>query len=386
MIWLVFAALSVFGLILIGLPLRNRSETVPVPQDTTAAVLMDQLDEVQRDLKRGVISGAEAKAAELEIKRRILTQSRKAKQVTRKLTAGGRFAVVLSAVFVPVFAFGYYAVMGSPQIPAVAFAERAAERQEAEQITDLTRQLYDRLSSDPEGGPSEGWMLLGQTYARMGRFADAAEAFKVVAERPEANSAVFSMLAEALISDDQGVVTPAADAAIDRAVAMDPSNPAAAFYRAVSLTQKGDVAQAYDVLVARLDEADSFYPWMESFVMQANRIGAEIGKAPISLASFAPMADAPGPSQEDIEDAQDMTEEGRQAFIVSMVERLATRLEDEPDDLDGWLRLGNAYSVLGKNEQAIAALERAETLLTGAPENDPRRLSVTETLDRLRQN
>jgi len=386
MIWLVFAALSVFGLILIGLPLRNRSETVPVPQDTTAAVLMDQLDEVQRDLKRGVISGAEAKAAELEIKRRILTQSRKAKQVTRKLTAGGRFAVVLSAVFVPVFAFGYYAVMGSPQIPAVAFAERAAERQEAEQITDLTRQLYDRLSSDPEGGPSEGWMLLGQTYARMGRFADAAEAFKVVAERPEANSAVFSMLAEALISDDQGVVTPAADAAIDRAVAMDPSNPAAAFYRAVSLTQKGDVAQAYDVLVARLDEADSFYPWMESFVMQANRIGAEIGKAPISLASFAPMADAPGPSQEDIEDAQDMTEEDRQAFIVSMVERLATRLEDEPDDLDGWMRLGNAYSVLGENEQAIAALERAETLLTGAPENDPRRLSVTETLDRLRQN
>jgi len=386
MIWLVFAALSVFGLILIGLPLRNRSETVPVPQDTTAAVLMDQLDEVQRDLKRGVISGAEAKAAELEIKRRILTQSRKAKQVTRKLTAGGRFAVVLSAVFVPVFAFGYYAVMGSPEIPAVAFAERAAERQEAEQITDLTRQLYDRLSSDPEGGPSEGWMLLGQTYARMGRFADAAEAFKVVAERPEANSAVFSMLAEALISDDQGVVTPAADAAIDRAVAMDPSNPAAAFYQAVSLTQKGDVAQAYDVLVARLDEADSFYPWMESFVMQANRIGAEIGKAPISLASFAPMADAPGPSQEDIEDAQDMTEEDRQAFIVSMVERLATRLEDEPDDLDGWMRLGNAYSVLGENEQAIAALERAETLLTGAPENDPRRLSVTETLDKLRQN
>jgi len=385
MIWLVFAALSLIGLLFMGLPLRHRSDAIPVSADTTPAVLLDQLDEVQRDLKRGVISGAEAKAAEQEIKRRILMQSRKAAQGGSKPTTGSRLPIILSALFVPVFAFGYYAFMGSPQIPGIAFAERAAERQEAAKITELTDRLSDSLRNDPEGGPSEGWMLLGQTYSRMGRFAEAAEAFRVVAERPEAKSAVFSMLAEVLISAEQGIVTPAADTAIDRAVELDPSNPAAAFYKAVSLTQKGDIAQAHDLLVARLNNADDFAPWMESFVAEANRIGAEIGRAPISLASFAPMVNAPGPTQEDVENAQDLTVDERQAFILSMVERLAARLEDEPNDLDGWMRLGNAYSVLGDNVQAIAALERAETLLSEVPENDPRRLSVIESLGKLRQ-
>lgn len=385
MIWLVFAALSMIGLLLVGLPLRHRSEMTSDMADTTPAVLLDQLDEVKRDLERGVISGAEATAAEQEIKRRILMQSRKTAQATKQLKSGGRFAIVLSAIFVPAFAFGYYAVMGSPEIPGVAFSERTAERQEAAQIADLTSQLYDRLRNDPEGGPSEGWMLLGQTYSRMGRFADAAEAFSVVAKRPEATSAVFSILAEALISAEQGVVTPAAETAIERAMELDPSNPAAVFYRAVELRRKGDITQAHDLLVSRLNNADSFYPWMESFVAEANRIGAEIGRAPISLANFAPMVDASGPSQEDIENAQDLTVEERQAFILSMVERLATRLEDEPDDLDGWMRLGNAYSVLGDREQAIAALERAEVLLSETSQNDPRRQALQEALARVRQ-
>ena len=63
MIWLVFALLSVVGLLFMGLPLRHRSSRTPVPADATDAVLMDQLDEVRRDLERGVISDTEARRA-----------------------------------------------------------------------------------------------------------------------------------------------------------------------------------------------------------------------------------------------------------------------------------------------------------------------------------
>ena len=48
MIWLVFALLSVVGLLFMGLPLRHRSSRTPVPADATDAVLMDQLDEAAR--------------------------------------------------------------------------------------------------------------------------------------------------------------------------------------------------------------------------------------------------------------------------------------------------------------------------------------------------
>ena len=38
MIWLVFALLSVVGLLFMGLPLRHRSSRTPVPADATDAV------------------------------------------------------------------------------------------------------------------------------------------------------------------------------------------------------------------------------------------------------------------------------------------------------------------------------------------------------------
>jgi cytochrome c-type biogenesis protein CcmH len=79
-----------------------------------------------------------------------------------------------------------------------------------------------------------------------------------------------------------------------------------------------------------------------------------------------------------------MTEEDRSAFIRSMVERLASRLEDEPDDLEGWMRLANAYTVLGERDNAVSAYEKASALLQNAPETDPRRQRIERALSELK--
>ena len=57
----------------------------------------------------------------------------------------------------------------------------------------------------------------------------------------------------------------------------------------------------------------------------------------------------------------------RQEFIASMVQRLADRLADAPDDFDGWMRLGKAYSVLHKAAEAAQAYGRAAALRPGDP-------------------
>ena len=54
--------------------------------------------------------------------------------------------------------------------------------------------------------------------------------------------------------------------------------------------------------------------------------------------------------------------EQRQQAIRSMVEGLAARLADNPQDRAGWLRLANAWKVLGDNEKAADAYGRADTL------------------------
>jgi cytochrome c-type biogenesis protein CcmH len=58
------------------------------------------------------------------------------------------------------------------------------------------------------------------------------------------------------------------------------------------------------------------------------------------------------------------------AQIEAMVARLAQRLEQNPDDLEGWVRLGTSYRVLGRDADAVQAFAKAEPLV----EKDPRLL------------
>ena len=52
----------------------------------------------------------------------------------------------------------------------------------------------------------------------------------------------------------------------------------------------------------------------------------------------------------------------RRAMIDAMVERLAARLEQQPDDADGWARLGRSYMVLQQPGKAREAYARAVKL------------------------
>jgi cytochrome c-type biogenesis protein CcmH len=46
------------------------------------------------------------------------------------------------------------------------------------------------------------------------------------------------------------------------------------------------------------------------------------------------------------------------ASIEAMVKRLAERLEQKPDDAEGWMMLVNSYMTLGRHDEALRAVER----------------------------
>lgn len=376
--WLIFGALGLLALVLMVWPLLSRGpvteEAAANPNDGSMAVLRDQLAEIDRDLARGLLTEDEARDARIEVKRRLLAEASGARAVAPVARRGG-WLLMLSVVVVAASGVGLYVRLGAPDVPSIPFADRASERAADAEVARLTEELRTRLEAAPDGGRFDGWMLLGVTYMRMGRYADAAGAFGVAVERPEADSATWSQLAEAMIAAESGVVTPPAEAAIEEAMARDPMNPAAVYYQAIALDQSGRGVGAWDLLVERMRAEGEFAPWMETYVAQVNRIGAQIGRepvAPMTLFADAEGEGAPGPSAEDVAAASEMSEEDRAAFVRSMVERLAARLEDEPEDLDGWLRLANAYRVLGEEDAARAALERAAPLV---PETGPARQS-----------
>ncbi len=72
-----------------------------------------------------------------------------------------------------------------------------------------------------------------------------------------------------------------------------------------------------------------------------------------------------GPSQEHMAAAAEMSPEDRMEMIRSMVDRLAARLEEEPDNLDGWRQLARSYRVLGEDAKAAEAEKRIAELEAG---------------------
>jgi cytochrome c-type biogenesis protein CcmH len=48
--------------------------------------------------------------------------------------------------------------------------------------------------------------------------------------------------------------------------------------------------------------------------------------------------------------------------IQGMIDKLAARLKEQPDDADGWAMLGRSYAVLGQPQQALPAFKRAMEL------------------------
>ena len=68
--------------------------------------------------------------------------------------------------------------------------------------------------------------------------------------------------------------------------------------------------------------------------------------------------------------AKGMSEGDRSAMIRGMVDRLATRLKQNGDDVEGWLRLVRAYMVMGDRDKAKSALTDARQAVA----NDAERL------------
>lgn len=80
----------------------------------------------------------------------------------------------------------------------------------------------------------------------------------------------------------------------------------------------------------------------------------------------APTAAPPGPTAEDMKAAQEMSPEEQRQMIEGMVAGLAAKLEENPNDLQGWIRLARSYNVLGRPAKAEEAMAKAAR---AAPEN-----------------
>lgn len=366
MFWIAATALTVLVVGLIVWPLvRSRNDAGPRAADYDIEVYRNQLKEVARERERGALSDADASAAEAEIGRRILAAdtARRAEGTDRNPSRRTRGVAAAVVALVPIGATVLYLDIGNPTVPDRPLADRAEERRltrEAEpKLADAVEELAARLDADPDN--LDGWMLLGRSYMQMQRYDEAVEAYARAVGLDAAAEGVQSAYGEALVYAAGGTVPDKAQAAFRAALAGGTREPRAEYYLAQAAYQAGDKRKALTMLVDLAQTASAQSPWLPMVRRAALGIAGEVGE---DVADRLPTParqpadnNAPALSDEQMEDMQDMPPEDRQAMIRGMVGGLASRLADNPTDLEGWRRLARSYTVLGEEEKALAAFD-----------------------------
>ncbi len=429
--WLCATLLTLAAAAAIAFPLF---ETRRAKSDTAYAldVYRDQLAEVERDAQRGILSDDQARSAQLEIERRILAlddvpldnrpasnrlaapQAEQASGMGSAKMPGRRLIAVL-AIALPLGGAALYLGLGQPQLPDQPFAARDGSNAPA---TPEILALRQKLAGSP--GDKQAWLELGRRYLGERQPQAAAEAFNraiALGLPDDASSAVaYADYGRALILMQNGQVSPDAEKVFAKVLTLDPSEPTARFFLALAKAQQGDLNAALTAWVALERDSPTDAPWRQSLAENIDKAARDLGKDPATLpgrepghgaanqaASNMATANMPsssiaGPSGEDMQAAAQMSPQDRAAFIQSMVDRLADRLKQEPGDLDGWMKLARAYTVLQQVPQAQQAwakaaalapsrldvqLDYADALITGrGDDNLPQ--AFTETVARIR--
>jgi cytochrome c-type biogenesis protein CcmH len=225
----------------------------------------------------------------------------------------------------------FYVVLGTPQV-ALSSLRGASNEDYPELIATLSREMRERP------GDIQGWTLLGRGYMAVGNPAEGMKAFRQAVDLSkerlgEAPTALLSSYGEALAQASNGVTKEAED--IFRAVLeQDPSDLMARYYVGLAQSTRGDREGALQMWEGVLAEAPPDAEWRGALVDQIALLRAQLVRGD--------GAGAPNPQ--------------------AMVAQLASRLDANPNDLEGWLRLIRAYSVLGESEKAGAALNRARSV------------------------
>jgi len=374
--WIIAAALAVgTGLLLALAALRGRPGAEP-PAAYDLRVYRDQLREIDRDAKRGVIAGDEAERLRSEVSRRILAadaQLRAGGATAGQPRLAGRVGALVVMALVAGGGLALYAVVGAPgygdmplgaRIAASEAAradrlgqdaaearfgpgETAAPEDTSAEHLQLVQRLREVVAARPED--QQGLSFLVRSEAALGRMEAARRAQQqlIEARGDDASATDYATLAELMIEAAGGYVSSDAHTALRAALARDPRAPTARFYLGLWHLQLDRPDLAFPVWRDLLEESRPNAPWMPAIRAEIGEVAQRAG-----VRYEPPAPQGRGPSAADMEAAADMDPEARAEMIRGMVAGLSERLATEGGPVEDWARLINAYGVLGETAQA----------------------------------
>jgi cytochrome c-type biogenesis protein CcmH len=355
LLWLVLAGLTAIVLAAVFRPLLRARRPESAPGAADIWVYRDQLSEIEAEHARGAMATSEAQAAKIEISRRILTSANRGASLP---VAAGKTSRPLAVAFFSAFlvvglAFSLYLTYGRPGIPARPFLAAGQIAPNQARVGDLVVRVEARLREHPEDGA--GWDVIAPIYFKLERFQDAAAAYARAARLLGETVPRLAGFAEATVLASNGIVTEEARLAYERILKLEPDRLEPRFWLALAKEQDGQLVAAASEYQSLIAQADDKASWRGIVEERLAIVRMKLGEG-----STSPRR---SPSAADVTAADALSDQERARMIDDMVASLAERLKKNGNDLPGWRRLVEAYVVLGRREQALAALDEARKAL-----------------------
>lgn len=223
------------------------------PRAANLLVYQDQNQELEADLKNGLIGPEQYQQEKDELERRLLddVKTEGAESQSTSSPAARKLAYGISAA-IPIAAVALYFAVGNPKAlsPSAATSEmpvtasQPGDMRSRQQMEANVQKLAQRLEQNPND--AQGWLMLGRSYMNLERYADAANAYARATVLNEKDAGVWADYAEALaMANGQRLAGKPTDA-LDRALQLDPQNQKALDLAGSAAFQAGDHKKAIE--------------------------------------------------------------------------------------------------------------------------------------------
>jgi cytochrome c-type biogenesis protein CcmH len=282
--WIISAAMIIAALGLLAPTLLRRQEAAAdSTEQLNVVIAREHLAELAKQKEAGDLSDEEFAQAKQDLELALASDLAGTRGAPKAATGtgGGRAALVVSALLIPLVTVFTYLEIGSPALighqagAAAAAAPVGHGSGDLPPIGELAAQLRERLEANPEN--AEGWFLLGRTYMRMQDYTQAADAFERVNTLLPDQPAVLLSLADAMTMRDGRRSSARAVALLEQALGIDPNAVTALWLLGNAAFDDGKTAKAIEY-------------WQRAYPLLADEPGmqAELGQMITSAGGEVP--------------------------------------------------------------------------------------------------
>ncbi len=340
--WILTLILAAIAMGFVCFPLFSSNLPSRSELDSEQTLYKARLLEIEKDLELGRLDELSAQAAKSEEARKLIKSSEFSKQPS--VPRRNKFLVLLAAISLPLFSIPFYYITGSPDV--ISPPQQVSSDSSQPSMQELLKVAEKRLQSNPDD--TKGWKVVGPVYMRMRRYEDAIKAYQNIIRVEGRNPEYLLKLADVHIEQTQGQINDEAKMLIHEVLSIDEEHSIAKFYTGIIALQSDKPDETMRIWQGMIDNAKGDEEWLP---VVRGRVA--------ELRALEKQTKLPALNEEKIKAVEEMNPEDRKAMIGQMVSNLAEKLEDDPDNKQGWERLIRSYIILGRSDDAEAALTSA---------------------------